>query len=417
MSGVGRATDRDVRTSVTAMIAAIERDGGRAVRDLRARFDGVPVERPLFVDRDALEQARDALDPEERALLERVTARIRGFADAQRACLVDLDTAIEGGRAGHTLAAVDRAGCYAPGGRYPLVSSILMTATTARAAGVQDVCVASPSQAPIMLAAAAIAGANSFLACGGAHAIAALALGIEDAPPCDVIAGPGNAWVTEAKRQVAGRVGIDMLAGPSELVVVADASADPAVVAADLLAQAEHDPDARVVLLAMEPGLVEAVQQAARRQLETLATRTVAAASWAHARFLVCADAGEVIDTCDRMAPEHLHLNVTGPLLETLRRGVRHYGALFVGPASAEALGDYGAGPNHVLPTGGTARFSGGLSVLTFLRMRTWLHMQSGGPGSAVVDDSRSLARLEGLAAHEQSAAMRAVGAVGAAPE
>lgn len=390
-----------MRRRVEAIVDRVKRDGDVALRALRAEHDGVAEQDPVLLDPSG---ALDEIAEDQQALLERTAERIRSFALAQRSCLTNLDTEVTGGRAGHTFAPVDRAGCYAPGGRYPLVSSVLMTVVTARAAGVEDVCVASPSSLPIMRAAAAIAGATSFLACGGAHAIAALAYGTETVPAVDVIVGPGNAWVTEAKRMVSGHVGIDMLAGPSELVVVADESSTPEVVAADLLAQAEHDPDARVVLLAASQSVIDAVRDAAESQLASLTTRDVARASWVHADFRVCPDDDVIVNACNALAPEHLHLNVDRDRAKRLAARTRHYGALFIGPASAEVFGDYGVGPNHVLPTGRTSRFRGGLSVLTFLRMRTWLEMAD---ADEAIDDTRALAALEGLAAHESSAAVR----------
>jgi histidinol dehydrogenase len=394
----------DVDRGAEDIIRNVREGGDAALRSLRAVHDRVEPNEPLISSRGALLDARDELAEAERALLERTAERIARFAQAQRNCLRDLDTEVDGGRAGHAFAPVDSAGCYAPGGRYPLVSSVLMTAVTARVAGVNEICVASPSALPIMRAAAAIAGATSFLACGGAHAIAALAYGTESVDPVDVIVGPGNLWVTAAKQQVSGHVGIDMLAGPSELVVVADESAKPEVVAADLLAQAEHDPEARVVLLTTSPALVSAVRDAASEQLATLATRGVAESSWKHAALITCDDEDQLVAACNRLAPEHLHINMPTAKAHRLAERIRHYGALFVGPASAEVLGDYGAGPNHVLPTGRTSRFRGGLSVLTFLRMRTWLEMSG---DASVTADARALANLEGLAAHEHAAALR----------
>ncbi|MBT8215575.1 MAG: histidinol dehydrogenase, partial [Acidimicrobiia bacterium] len=269
-------------------------------------------------------------------------------------------------------------------------------------AGVSEVWVASPRPAPITLAAAAVAGADGFLVAGGAHAIGALALGIGGPPRCDVIVGPGNAYVTAAKQLVYGRVGIDMLAGPSELVVLADATADPAVVAADLIAQAEHDPAALPVLVTADPGLAERVQRQVADQLAGLATADIAAPALEGGATIVVSDLAAGIAACNAIAPEHLQLSVTDPA--AARRELRHYGAVFQGEGSAEVFGDYGVGPNHVLPTGGTARFSGGLSVLTFLRMRTWLEID---PTDEVLDDTAWLARQEGLEGHARASEQR----------
>jgi phosphoribosyl-ATP pyrophosphohydrolase/phosphoribosyl-AMP cyclohydrolase/histidinol dehydrogenase len=274
---------------------------------------------------------------------------------------------------------------------------------TARAAGVAEIWVATPRPSPITLAAAAVAGAESVLAVGGAHAIAALAYGIGGPPPCDVVIGPGNRWVTAAKKVVAGDVGIDMLAGPSELVVLADHTADAEMVAADLLAQAEHDPDALPVLVTTDVALAEAVDAALERQLVDLPTREVAEAALHNGFAVVAGDFEEAAAVCNRLAPEHLQV-LTENAGEAAQR-LSHYGGLFIGGSSAEVFGDYGIGPNHTLPTGGVARYKGGLSVFDFLRVRTWLHMGDG-PNTTVAD-AAALARLEGLEAHARAAERR----------
>jgi phosphoribosyl-ATP pyrophosphohydrolase/phosphoribosyl-AMP cyclohydrolase/histidinol dehydrogenase len=288
-----------------------------------------------------------------------------------------------------------------------------MTAVTARAAGVREVWVASPRPAPITLAAAAVAGADALLAAGGAHAIAALAYGIGGSPPCDVVVGPGNRWVTAAKKLVAGDVGIDMLAGPSELVVLADRSADPELVAADLLAQAEHDPDALPILVATDAGLADAVDAALARQLDGLPTRDTAAAALANGFAVVVDGLDEAVAVCDRLAPEHLQVLTEDA--DGVAARLAHWGGLFIGAGSAEVFGDYGIGPNHTLPTGGVARFKGGLSVLDFLRVRTWLRMEGPADG-AVLSDAAALARLEGLEAHARAAERRRDGSPPARP-
>ena len=279
-----------------------------------------------------------------------------------------------------------------------------MTAVTARAAGVGSVWVASPRPAPATLAAARIAGAEGVLAVGGAQAIAALAFGAGPVSPCDAVVGPGNRFVTAAKALVAGRVVIDGLAGPSELVVLADASADPRLVAADLLAQAEHDEDAVPTLVALDAAWVDRLDAELERQLATLPTAAVARAALANGRAVLARDLGEACAVCDALAPEHLELQLIDP--EPARARVRHYGALFVGAGAAEVLGDYGIGPNHVLPTGGTARARGGLSVLTFLRVRTWLELDD---PAASAPEAAALARMEGLEGHARAAELRAV--------
>jgi histidinol dehydrogenase len=362
-------------------------------------------EDPVVFESDALQAALDSIASDDRGVLERTAERIRTFAAAQRRSIEELTFPIPGGACGHRVAPVETAGCYAPGGRYPLPSSVLMTAVTARAAGVERVWVASPRPTTITLAAAAVAGADALLAVGGAHAIAALAYGAGSVPRCDVIVGPGNRWVTAAKSIVSRDVGIDMLAGPSELVVVADETAEPETVAADLLAQAEHDDDARPILIALSPRIGDAVEKALVAQLETLPTAETARAALVNGFSVVARDLDEAARISDRIAPEHLQISLQDAERAAVR--FRHYGGVFVGERSAEVLGDYGAGPNHTLPTGGVARFSAGLSVMHFLRLQTWLRLDRPDEAATLHDDAVALARMEGLEAHARAAERR----------
>jgi len=396
------AVDADTLTAASVIVEDVRARGEVALRAHATRLGDLPEGAPLVLNRDALKRAFDAQPAEVQALLERTAARVRAFAVAQRAALSAVDIEVPGGRAGHDIRAVDRAACYAPGGRFPLPSSVLMTAVTARVAGVAHVIVASPRPAPVTLAAAHVANADALLCVGGAHAIAALAFGAGPVPACDVIVGPGNRWVTAAKQLVSGQVGIDMLAGPSELVVLADDSADPETVAADLLAQAEHDPDALPILVTTSDPLIDHVNEALRAQLAVLPTAETATAAVSEGFAVLCATLDEAVDVCDALAPEHLEVMTRDA--EALQPRLRHYGGLFVGHGAAEVLGDYGAGPNHVLPTGGTARQTGGLSVFTFLRVRTWLRMHA---PAELARDAAALARLEGLEGHARSAERR----------
>jgi phosphoribosyl-ATP pyrophosphohydrolase/phosphoribosyl-AMP cyclohydrolase/histidinol dehydrogenase len=253
-----------------------------------------------------------------------------------------------------------------------------------------------------MLGAASIAGADGLIGLGGALAIAALAFGLGPVPAADVVVGPGNRWVTAAKQAVSGRVGIDMLAGPSELVVLADDSADPAWVAADLLAQAEHDPDALPILVSLDANLVTRVRAELDRQLGTLPNRETAAVSLAAGGVLWVPSMSAALAAIDRLAPEHLQLSVRNP--EAIAKRVSAAGAIFLGEGSAEVFGDYGSGPNHVLPTGGGARFTAGLSVFTFVRTRSWLRIDD---PSVLGPETARLARLEGLEGHARAAEER----------
>jgi phosphoribosyl-ATP pyrophosphohydrolase/phosphoribosyl-AMP cyclohydrolase/histidinol dehydrogenase len=400
------AVDAATLTAAAAIVDDVRARGEEAVRAHAERLGDLKPGEPLLCPKKELDAAAKALAKDDRDLLKRTAKRIRAFAEAQLEQLGEVAVEIPGGGAGHTLDPVERAGCYAPGGRFPLPSSVLMTVLPARVAGVDTVWVASPRPTPLTLAAASIADANGVLAVGGAQAIAALAFGAGKVPAADVVVGPGNRWVTAAKQLVAGQVGIDMLAGPSELVVVADAEADPALVAADLLAQAEHDPDALPVLVSLAgDDWVARVDQALERQLADLPTAPTARAALANGYAVLAPDVDAAVAVCDRLAPEHLQLHTADA--DELAVRVRHYGALFVGPLSAEVLGDYGAGPNHTLPTGGTARSIGGLSVNAFLRTRTWLRLDDPHEAKQLVDDAIRLARLEGLEAHARAAERR----------
>lgn len=392
---------------VAELIDEVRLGGEVALREISLRLgDLKSLDAPLMINRESLALAYRSLSPEAQGVLERTAERIRAFARAQRACLTELSIAIPGGTAGHTLAPVDAAGCYAPGGRFPLPSSVLMTAITAREAGVKEVTVASPRPTPVTLAAAYVAGADQLLAVGGAQAIAAMAYGI-GAPAVDVIVGPGNHYVTAAKQLVSGVVRIDMLAGPSELVILADHEADPALIAADLIGQAEHDPEARPILVTTDLAIIERVNQELAVQLEALPTREVAARALAsHGVAVYCDSLDEAISVCDRLAPEHLELMLFNA--DEVAPRLNHYGGLFIGSQSAEVFGDYGLGPNHVLPTGGAARLKGGLSVFDFLRVRTWMQLDRRAQRSTeFIRDVGALARLEGLEGHARSAERR----------
>ena len=401
----GAGLDAKTLAAAARIVEAVRKRGEVALRKHAERFGDMSPGAPLYHNRADLARALAGLSPEERTRLERVAARIRAFAVAQRGALGPVRVPVPGGIAEHRIAPIERAGCYAPGGRYPLPSSVLMTVVTARVAGVRDVWVASPRPQAVSLAAAAIAGADGVLAVGGAQAIAALAYGAGPIAPRDVIVGPGNRWVAAAKQLVAGTVAIDMLAGPSELIVFADESADPATVAADLLAQAEHDPDALPVLVTVDATLVERVEQELACRLGDLPTADVARAALTHGGAIVVSSVADGVAACDAIAPEHLQLELRDA--DAVAPRLAHYGALFIGAGSAEVLGDYGAGPNHVLPTGGTARFSGGLSVYTFLRVRTWLRIVDSGAARPLVEDAVWLGRAEGLEAHARAAERR----------
>lgn len=380
------------------------REGGReALIEYAKKFDGHTDGQPLLLERDALEAAKARLNVDDLALLERVADRVRGFAQAQLDALSELEMDVPGGKAGHSIVPVERAGCYAPAGRYALPSTVIMTVVPAVVAGCGQVVLATPGTSDLMLAAAAVAGADRVLAVGGAQAVAAMAYGFDGLERCDVIVGPGNRWVTAAKKIVSGDCGIDMLAGPSELVLVGDESSDPATVAADLLAQAEHDEDARAFLVTTDRDLIQKVGQQLEQQLDVLPTAATARVALANGAAVLCDSVEQAIATCNVLAPEHLELHCNDA--QAVADKIVNAGCLFIGHQSAEVFGDYGVGPNHTLPTAGTARFSAGLNVFTFVRVRTWLKLDAA--PQSLVDDTARLAELEGLTGHQRSALKR----------
>jgi phosphoribosyl-ATP pyrophosphohydrolase/phosphoribosyl-AMP cyclohydrolase/histidinol dehydrogenase len=391
----------DALLAADDIIGDVRAIGEPAIRRYSERMGDLAPGDPIVLGRDELEEARARITVEQRQVLERVAERIRLFAQAQRDGLDDLDVVVTGGRAGHRWIPVSTVGAYAPGGRHPLPSSVLMTVIPARVAGVAAVWVSSPRPTDVTLAAAAVAGANGLLTLGGAQAIAALAFGTVS-PRCDLVVGPGNKYVTAAKKLLVGEVGIDGLAGPSEILVIADEHADPRLVAADLLAQAEHDTEAVPMLVTTSRSLAEQVDFALGLQMADLPTSTVARAALRNGFALVVGSLSEAAEASDQVAPEHLALHVEQP--EDLLRGLASYGSVFIGGRSAEAFADYGVGPNHVLPTGGGARFQSGLSVLTFLKTPTWSRLDD---PAALIDDTVLLARLEGLEAHARAAQVR----------
>lgn len=397
--------DEETLQSARDIVRSVREGGVGRVRAYAERFGERQPGEPLVYGRDAMRDAYESLDSDVRGCLERVHERISAFALAQREAVLAVDVPVPGGRAGHTIEPIQAAGCYAPAGRYPLPSSVLMTAATARAAGCARVVVASPGVSPVMLAAACVADADEFLAVGGAHGIAALAVGFDGFKPVDKIVGPGNRWVTAAKQIVSDRVGIDMLAGPSELVVLADETADPAIVAADLLAQAEHDADARACLVTTSSIIADRVNLELREQLEQLETRDTACESLRNGFVCVAGSMKEAIRVVNDLAPEHLELMCDDA--SDVSHEIRHAGAVFIGSDAAEVLGDYGIGPNHTLPTGGTSRSRGGLSVMDFLRIRTWVRIDDVAASQSVVRDTARLAEIEGLFAHRRSASLR----------
>ncbi len=404
-----READADVSRDVSAIVAAVRATGDAALADYTRRFDRHDLDASGWrIGRAECDAALAGLDPDLRAALDLAAERIRIYHAEQRPA-DSMRTDDAGVRMGARWGAVEAAGLYVPGGRAAYPSSVLMNAIPAKVAGVDRLVMVTPTPDgvinPLVLAAAALAGVDEVWRIGGAQAIAALAYGTDRIRPVDVIVGPGNAWVAEAKRQLYGVVGIDMVAGPSEIVVVADGDNDPAWIAADLLSQAEHDPTSQSILFTDDAAFADAVAAAVEVQLGALATGATARASWdANGAIITVASLDEVPALSDRLAPEHLELAVADP--QALFDRVRHAGSVFLGRYAPEAVGDYVAGPNHVLPTGRRARFASGLSVLDFMKRTSFIALDAAAI-AAIGPAAVALANAEGLPAHAASVAAR----------
>jgi histidinol dehydrogenase len=404
-----RETTETVDRIVAEILAAVRTGGDAAVIEYTARFDRqVLTADRLRISSAEIDRAVAAIPADLAAALDLAATRIKAFHRAQLPRDLRM-TDVAGVTMGLRWNALDSVGLYVPGGKAAYPSSVLMNAIPARVAGVSRIamCVPSPDGTlnPLVLAAARRSGVDEIYRIGGAQAIAALAYGTASIPAVDRIVGPGNAYVAEAKRQVFGRVGIDNIAGPSEVVVLADAANDPRHVAVDLLAQAEHDEAAQSILITDSSEFADAVAAAVLAELPSLPRAAVAGASWqSHGAVIVVADWEQAAALVDRLAPEHLQLMLSNP--EAMFARIRHAGAVFLGAFCPEAVGDYVAGPNHVLPTGRTARFASGLSVFDFLKRTTFVSasqaaLDAVGPAAVL------LAEAEGLQAHARSIALR----------
>ncbi len=380
-----------VEPQVRRIVQSVRRDGDRALRRYAKRWDGLGDRDPLRVSEREMQAALSAASPELRIAIETAAGNIRRFCEWQKPA--GWERVQQGRRLGQLVRPLASVGCYVPGGRYPLPSTLLMTVIPAQVAGVKDIRVVSPRPAPATLAAAALLGVREFYRIGGAQAIAALAYGTKSVPRVSKIVGPGNLFVTTAKKIVAFDCAIDFLAGPTEGLILCD-HGEPSFIASDLVAQAEHDPDALVLLVTRSRKLARSVSQS----VTTLARgNSVAQQSLRkHGAVLLAASSAQAIDWTNSIAPEHLTTT-----RENLPR-IESAGSIFLGDYSAQAAGDYGSGPNHVLPTGGIARFRGGLSVLDFVKVMTVQEISRAGLRK-IAPSILALAAAEGLRAHGRS--------------
>ena len=402
----GRETATDVSAAVSSIIADVRVRGDAALFELTRRFDRLDVTTLRF-SADEIAAAKDQIDPELRAALELAAERIRAFHAGQLPADHDAVDAA-GVRAGWRWSAIDDVGIYVPGGLASYPSTVLMNAIPAKVAGVRRLVMTTPTPGgavnPLVLYAASLAGVDEIYRVGGAQAIAALTFGTDTIRPVDKITGPGNAYVAEAKRQLYGRVGIDMVAGPSEILVVADSAANPDWLAADLLSQAEHDRVAQAILITDDAGLAARTMKAVDAALDVLGA-DVARESWARfGAIITVGSLDEAPALIDALAPEHLALSIADP--QAMFARVRHAGSVFMGYRTPEAIGDYIGGPNHTLPTGRRARFSSGLSVADFMKRTTFLDCSAEGL-AAIGPAAARLAEAEGLPAHALSVTRR----------
>ena len=404
------ASDHRVHDVVKDILAQVKQRGDAAVLEYTQRFDNVPSESmaELEISQERLTDALNKISPEQKQALETAAERVRSYHEKQMQSSWSYKEA-DGTVLGQQVVAMDRVGLYVPGGKAAYPSSVLMNAIPAKVAGVGELIMVVPTPNgavnDLVLAAAAISGVDRVFTVGGAQAVAALAYGTETIPAVDKIVGPGNIYVATAKREVFGTVGIDMIAGPSEILVICDGHTDPDWIAMDLFSQAEHDENAQSILISPDKEYLAKVEASINKLLPTMERKDIIQASLeARAAFIEVADLDEAVVVSNRIAPEHLELSIENP--DEMLPKIRHAGAIFMGRYTAEALGDYCAGPNHVLPTSGTARFSSPLGVYDFQKRSSIIKFSADG-ASEMGKVASILARGEGLSAHARSAEYR----------
>ena len=406
------ANSETIEEDVRGIISEVRAGGDAALAAFNKQYDG-STRSGLRVMPEEIQEAYDILPDEDEEDIKKAAKNIKAFAEQQRKSITEIENfePLPGISLGHRAIPVEAVCCYVPGGSYPLFSTALMLGIPAHVAGVDRIIACTPVKKgtdkvdPYTLVAMDVAGVNEIYTVGGAQAIAAAAYGTESIAPVDMIVGPGNSYVTEAKKLCYGQVGIDFLAGPTEVMVIADDTADPAVVAADLLAQSEHDLVSKAILITLSEKLGKAVIKNVEKQLEKLPTKKIAGKSWAdYGEVLLAESVEEAIEYANKYAPEHLEVCTENP--EKITDKVRNYGSLFVGQNTAEVFGDYASGTNHTLPTLGAARYTGGVWVGTFLKVCTHQTMTPEAAKSVAPLVSR-LAEREGLAAHKAAADKR----------
>ncbi|MDD7035068.1 MAG: histidinol dehydrogenase [Firmicutes bacterium] len=405
---------RELAHTVAGIIDKVRNEGDAALKEYNSRFDDCSRE-TLRISREEIEEAYRQVGEEDVNNIRAAAANIRAFAEAQRASVSEISdfSPVEGVLLGHRIIPVESCCCYVPGGGYPLYSTALMLGIPAAVAGVRRIVACSPVIKgtdrihPLTLVAMDIAGINEIYAVGGAQAVAAMAYGTDEIKPVNLLVGPGNSFVTEAKKQCYGKIGIDFLAGPSEVLIISDGTGRPEVSAADILAQSEHDYEAKGILVTTDEDFGRRVIEAVEEQLKTLETAEKASRSWEDYGEVIVADSlEEAIEYANSYAPEHLEVNVAPEITDSTVQALYNYGSLFIGENTAEVFGDYASGTNHTLPTMGAARYTGGVWVGTFLKTCTHQRMTKSGT-EAIAPLVSSLARGEGLMGHAKAAEIR----------
>jgi len=400
--------------TVKQIINTVKREGDMAVRKYTAIFDGIKLKN-FRVSKKEIERAYRQINKETIRTIKEAAKNIKGFAKKQLENFKDFEYTKNGITLGQKIISIERVGAYVPGGRYPLPSTALMCAIPAKVAGVREVIVCSPKIKPITIVAADLSGADLIFNIGGVQAIAAMAYGTETIPKVDKIVGPGNIYVTQAKKEVFGEVGVDLLAGPSEILIIADKFANPEFIAADLLAQAEHDVNTKIFFVTNSKTLIKKVDEGLRVQIRNLETKNIVDELRSSSRFantrvikeafkkkkvILVKNIKEAIKIANEIAPEHLALQVKNP--RKYLNQLKNYGSLFLGEYSAVVFGDYCSGPNHVLPTDKTSRYTGGLSVKDFIKIQTYQYINKKG-AKKLAKIATKFASVEGLDAHKKS--------------
>ena len=390
-------------SAVEDIVKDVKTNGDNAVKKYIKQFDNEDLE-SFLVSQDEILDAYKKVDEETIKAIEKSIKNVKKFSEKQLKSIKNLKTKIDGNELGHKIIPIEKIGCYIPGGNYPLLSSAIMTITPARVAGCREIIACSPKIRPETIVACDLAGADKIYKIGGVQAIAAMAYGTETVTKVNKIVGPGNKYVTAAKKYVYGEVGIDFLAGPSEVMIIADETAEPEFVSADMLAQCEHDLDARAFLVCFSENFAKSVEISAQKQLENISTREIASKAFEKSSAIVVKSIDEAIAISNQKAPEHLELCIKNA--KNLAEKFTNYGPLFIGNYSAEVYGDYCSGTNHVLPTNEVSKYSGGLSVFDFVKIQTYQTISK--RGNKIISSCASkLAEKEGLSAHKLAADIR----------